>query len=494
MKKHLLFTATALLCVSQAFAANVEYWVSPKGNDENPGTAEKPFKTPEMAALMLMKGDNAVIHFEKDAKFMMAGTITVDEGINVEFIGDNTTLQASEKAPYEYEYGKGTSVRILKTAKDSNVKVKGINFVYGRQVEYLGGGGIFHQGDELTVEHCLFKECESGVGGAGIMSHGRVVRVTDCIFDGCYAIGGAARGAAIVQRGYFNESDEPMGELYVERCSFSDNKLKYGGQGTAIDIYDNSIGVKFGATKKLVVINSTFVNNTSTDPYQAAIDIAGFEECETTLVNNTFHNNDGALRLYFQQAPVYLFNNLAYCNRAAVLSELSIADSDRAAIVAHNNFLYGKERSVNENIDDPDLNAGAEAAANSMGMCKDKSEVVLGFSKELGNRDESFVPFLPILRANSPLVGAGILDTSEWTGENLVPALDCRGFSRNAAVNGVCVGAYQLNASGVEDIYIEPDYSNAPVEYYNLQGIRVTNPENGIFIRRQGNNATKVRL
>lgn len=35
---------------------------------------------------------------------------------------------------------------------------------------------------------------------------------------------------------------------------------------------------------------------------------------------------------------------------------------------------------------------------------------------------------------------------------------------------------------------------NAPVEYYNLQGIRVDNPSNGIFIRRQGSSITKIRL
>lgn len=33
---------------------------------------------------------------------------------------------------------------------------------------------------------------------------------------------------------------------------------------------------------------------------------------------------------------------------------------------------------------------------------------------------------------------------------------------------------------------------NAPVEYYNLQGIRVAEPSNGIFIRRQDNKTTKV--
>ena len=34
----------------------------------------------------------------------------------------------------------------------------------------------------------------------------------------------------------------------------------------------------------------------------------------------------------------------------------------------------------------------------------------------------------------------------------------------------------------------------APVEYYNLQGIRIDNPANGIFIRRQGSKAQKIVL
>jgi len=47
----------------------------------------------------------------------------------------------------------------------------------------------------------------------------------------------------------------------------------------------------------------------------------------------------------------------------------------------------------------------------------------------------------------------------------------------------------QLVASGVADIIVD---ENAPVEYYNLNGIRVANPENGVYIRRQGNKVTKV--
>ena len=43
--------------------------------------------------------------------------------------------------------------------------------------------------------------------------------------------------------------------------------------------------------------------------------------------------------------------------------------------------------------------------------------------------------------------------------------------------------------SSVEGIEAVAD---SAVEYYNLQGVRVANPENGIFIRVQGNKATKV--
>jgi len=46
-----------------------------------------------------------------------------------------------------------------------------------------------------------------------------------------------------------------------------------------------------------------------------------------------------------------------------------------------------------------------------------------------------------------------------------------------------------VEGSGVENI--EAIDANAPVEYYNLQGVRVANPENGLYIVRQGNKAYK---
>ena len=48
--------------------------------------------------------------------------------------------------------------------------------------------------------------------------------------------------------------------------------------------------------------------------------------------------------------------------------------------------------------------------------------------------------------------------------------------------------AFLKSTSGVEEI--EADL-NAPVEYYNLQGIKVANPQGGVFIKLQGEKATK---
>lgn len=44
--------------------------------------------------------------------------------------------------------------------------------------------------------------------------------------------------------------------------------------------------------------------------------------------------------------------------------------------------------------------------------------------------------------------------------------------------------------TGVEEVITV--VNDAPVEYYNLNGVRVSEPSNGIYIRRQGNEVTKV--
>jgi hypothetical protein len=52
--------------------------------------------------------------------------------------------------------------------------------------------------------------------------------------------------------------------------------------------------------------------------------------------------------------------------------------------------------------------------------------------------------------------------------------------------------AFDIIASGVEDI--ETDDNEAPIEYYNLNGVKVENPSNGVFIKVQGNKSSKVYI
>ena len=57
------------------------------------------------------------------------------------------------------------------------------------------------------------------------------------------------------------------------------------------------------------------------------------------------------------------------------------------------------------------------------------------------------------------------------------------------------IAKYELDLTnvGVEDAMVEEQIdANAPVEYFNLQGIKVAEPENGLFIKRQGSKVTKV--
>lgn len=61
----------------------------------------------------------------------------------------------------------------------------------------------------------------------------------------------------------------------------------------------------------------------------------------------------------------------------------------------------------------------------------------------------------------------------------------------NADFSSLTLKTVELNikSSGIESIDADND---APVEYYDLRGIRVSGDAPGLYIRRQGNKTTKV--
>ncbi len=59
------------------------------------------------------------------------------------------------------------------------------------------------------------------------------------------------------------------------------------------------------------------------------------------------------------------------------------------------------------------------------------------------------------------------------------------------SIDMTLVFGYNDTSTSVSNVEIN---ANAPVEYYNLQGVRIADPSNGIFIRRQGNKTSKIAI
>ncbi len=90
-----------------------------------------------------------------------------------------------------------------------------------------------------------------------------------------------------------------------------------------------------------------------------------------------------------------------------------------------------------------------------------------------------------ILNANNcQLITSSIGTTPTLTGTST-------SVSVSLPANGFAVFA-TTSTTGVESVAVEAD-ENAPVEYYNINGVRISEPTAaGLYIKRQGNKATKV--
>lgn len=90
---------------------------------------------------------------------------------------------------------------------------------------------------------------------------------------------------------------------------------------------------------------------------------------------------------------------------------------------------------------------------------------------------------------------ATLTTDAEGTVKIHIPALSCAMVDvvmNDASFGSECDSElYIMNPAGIEKVTV--DNINAPVEYYNLQGVRVDNPESGqLLIRKQGTNVCKV--
>lgn len=71
----------------------------------------------------------------------------------------------------------------------------------------------------------------------------------------------------------------------------------------------------------------------------------------------------------------------------------------------------------------------------------------------------------------------------------LLKANGLRVKGKDITINRVTLTSKEDTTTGISDVMTD---DNAPVEYYNLNGMRVNDPAPGIYIRRQGNKVSKI--
>ena len=83
----------------------------------------------------------------------------------------------------------------------------------------------------------------------------------------------------------------------------------------------------------------------------------------------------------------------------------------------------------------------------------------------------------------------GTFAAREWTADGNTSSVV---FTTTATSNIQTIKVtYEETTSSVDDIEIE---NEVPATFYNLQGVKVNNPANGIYIKVQGDKASKVYI
>ncbi|MDE6395814.1 MAG: hypothetical protein K2K84_00915, partial [Muribaculaceae bacterium] len=132
-----------------------------------------------------------------------------------------------------------------------------------------------------------------------------------------------------------------------------------------------------------------------------------------------------------------------------------------------------------------------------------------GFSNTLGNRiirvtngDKEVMAFINSATGgvNKTVGGAStVLNSTNCqlitASEGFTPRLNgtAKSVSVTVPANGFAVFA-TTNTAGVDDIVVDGVDNDAPVEYFNLQGVKVDadSAAPGVYVRRQGSTTSKV--
>lgn len=487
--KRRLFSVMVACSVFAIASAQTTFYVSNSGNDSNNGSESAPFKTIGCAVTKVQENTPTTIYLEKNATFDLSATtptgyasLDFTNNKDVKLIGENTTLKGWDTPGNQG----GQAMRVVRGGAGTKLYISGINFVNGRQIEYMLGGAIFFAGEKLEVEGCKFINNEAGSAGAAIGSRGKQVIVNNCYFEGNYTIGGGAIGAVIMHCGpNVPEASEDY-FLKVTNSTFYKNRMDADdSRGVAIGIFDQSTaGGKYTTVGLLEVKNCTFLENTiHNGAYEGIIDLTNAELAHTYIINNTFYNNLGAISIPFIPGDITFINNVVYADKTTILSSIDLADR---TFYAYNNVLIGGERGVNEKMTEPSLNEEKAAYNNMVETTTTYQLANLGLATTFSN--DAVVPYLAVT-ASSPLVNKGMNDSSDILGVNVIPATDVRGTAIKGGTKDI--GAYE--APGPDNITNNAMNNTIYELNYTADGVIVKNlSDKGLSLQIVGIDGTQI--
>ncbi|MDE7471962.1 MAG: hypothetical protein K2M68_00085 [Muribaculaceae bacterium] len=244
--------------------------------------------------------------------------------------------------------------------------------------------------------------------------------------------------------------------------------------------YDTSLfGVLRGEVKNLGVINYEGVDQTA----GGAAAIAGYSghSGEAAVVTNVFvtgkvsgNKRNGAI------AATMSADNI-YTDVYAVI-EVNSTNAPAGGLVGtlNNNKLTLDGGYVAATITGTPSTQGLIAGGN--GTAEVYNFITIGQGERFATDD------VDIDEVESPK-----FDSFDGTAERCI--LDMDAFYEGKKLNGMptfnWMTADQI-AAGVDNVVVDNDNQDAPAVYYNLQGVRVENPANGLYIKKQGNKVSKV--
>lgn len=225
--------------------------------------------------------------------------------------------------------------------------------------------------------------------------------------------------------------------------------------------------------------------------------------------NTEYANNNGALYPY-PPTEIVSYMQLARQTRVPVEATLtcSFTDNTKKAVAfeGYTRFFFdatNPDFAISFGITEDNVGPYAQnnGYAGQKGSCEgwdDQSSSVRTIFNDVARKldtidgIEGLIPAAVSAGAENPYTYTMTLP-SNVKADNLNGIVYITHKPTGVIINAATVKAGNFGTAGVDDILSE-DNANAPVEYFNLQGIRVDNPSGGIFIRRQGTKTEKVAI